>query len=149
MLPRDSEASARAEPSGAAANASRSVTGADGGGRLGGYAGEGGGPAGEGGGGHSSRLAQAGLRRHRRHDDRELVLPPQANSFTFDDKGKITQVTVGYVMDRRVGNTGGLGGAFAYFYGTGNPLPIPECQPYTRSLRFRLFSLIGKLAPKK
>lgn len=81
--------------------------------------------------------------------NKKLVLPPQANSFTFNDEGKITQVTVGYVMDRRVGNTGGLGGAFAYFYGTGNPLPIPECQPYKKSIRFRLFSLLGKLAPKK
>ena len=32
--------------------------------------------------------------------------------------------TIGfYTVDRRQGNTGGLGGAFGYFYGTGNPLP--------------------------
>ena len=77
--------------------------------------------------------------------NKKLVLPPQANSFTFNEDGKITQVTVGYVMDRRVGNTGGLGGAFAYFWGTGNPLPIPECRPYRKSFRFRAFGLLGKL----
>jgi hypothetical protein len=78
-------------------------------------------------------------------DGRKLELPPQANSFTFNEAGKVTQVTVGYVLDRRVGNTGGLGGAFAYLYGTGNPLPIPECQPYKKSFRFRLLNLIGKI----
>jgi len=64
----------------------------------------------------------------------------------FDEKGKITQVTVGYVMDRRVGNKGGLGGAFVYFWGIGKPLPIHECQPYRKSFRFRMLGLIGKLA---
>ena len=53
-----------------------------------------------------------------------------------------------YVIDRRVGNTGGLGGAFAFFYGTGNPLPIPECQPYKPSKRFRLLNFVGKLGAK-
>ena len=53
-----------------------------------------------------------------------------------------------YVVDRRQGNTGGLGGAFGYFYGTGNPLPIPECQPYKPSKRYRLLQLIGKLQSK-
>jgi hypothetical protein len=76
---------------------------------------------------------------------KRLVLPPQANSFTFNEEGKITQVTAGYVMDRRIGNTGGLGGVFGYFWGTGNPLPIPECQPHRKSLRFRMLGLIGKL----
>ena len=76
---------------------------------------------------------------------RKLSLPPQANSFIFNEEGKVTQVTVGYVLDRRVGNTGGLGGAFAYFWGTGNPLPIPECQPYRKSFQFRILGLLGKL----
>lgn len=52
-------------------------------------------------------------------------------------------MTVGYVLDRRVGNTGGLGGAFAFFYGVGKPLPIPECQPYKKSWQFRLLGLAG------
>lgn len=58
------------------------------------------------------------------------------------------QVTIGYVLDRRLGNTGGLGGAFGYFYGTGNALPIPECQPYKKSIQFRLLSWIGNVAGK-
>ena len=51
-------------------------------------------------------------------------------------------------VDRRQGNTGGLGGAFAFFYGVGRALPIPEMQPYKPSKRFRLFQLIGKLQSK-
>ena len=53
-----------------------------------------------------------------------------------------------YVVDRRQGNTGGLGGALGYFYGTGNPLPIPECQPYKRSKRFRLLNLAGRIGAR-
>ena len=80
---------------------------------------------------------------------KKLELPPQTNSFTFNEEGLVTQITVGYVLDRRVGNTGGLGGAFAFFYGTGNPLPIPECQPYKKSFQFRALNFISKLIPKK
>ena len=36
----------------------------------------------------------------------------------------------GYVMDRRQGNTGGLGGLLGPFYAIGKPLPFPEAQPY-------------------
>jgi hypothetical protein len=78
----------------------------------------------------------------------KLELPPQCNSLTFNEDGLITQLTIGYVLDRRVGNTGGLGGAFGYFYGTGNPLPIPECQPFKPSKRFKFLNLLGKVAEK-
>ena len=80
---------------------------------------------------------------------KRLQLPPQTNSFTFNEEGLVTQITVGYVLDRRVGNTGGLGGAFAFFYGTNNALPIPECQPYRKSFQFRALNLISKFIPKK
>lgn len=33
----------------------------------------------------------------------------------------MTLFNVGYVIDRTVGNTGGLGGAFGFFWATGNP----------------------------
>ena len=79
---------------------------------------------------------------------KRLELPPQANSFVFNTDGKIEVVTVGYVLDRRCGNTGGLGGAFAFFYGVGRPLPIPECQPFKPSFRFRMLGLVGKLRKK-
>jgi len=66
---------------------------------------------------------------------KKLELPPQAFSMTFNEAGQVTVFTVGYVIDRTVGNTGGLGGAFAFFWATGNPLPIPECQPFRPSYR--------------
>ena len=68
--------------------------------------------------------------------------------YYFYNKGQIREVTIGYVLDRRIGNTGGLGGAFGYFYGTGNPLPIPECQPYRKSFQFRVFTFVGQFVQK-
>lgn len=76
-----------------------------------------------------------------------LVLPPQAHHIDFDKDGKIKEFGF-YTCDRRQGNTGGLGGAFGYFYGVGKPLPIPECQPYKKSFRFRLLGFVGSLARK-
>jgi hypothetical protein len=40
---------------------------------------------------------------------------------------------VGYVIDRRAGNTGGLGALFGIMYAIGHPLPFPEAKPYRRS----------------
>lgn len=77
-----------------------------------------------------------------------LFQPPQVNSFTFNEKGLVTQLTVGYVVDRRMGNTGGLGAAFGLFYGIGRPLPIPECQPFKPSWQFRLLNFVGTLSNK-
>ena len=76
---------------------------------------------------------------------KELVLPPQAFSMTFNEAGQLTLFNVGYVIDRTVGNTGGLGGAFGFFWGTGNPLPFPECQPFKGSLQLRGLGLLQKL----
>ncbi|KAJ1461018.1 hypothetical protein M885DRAFT_433110 [Pelagophyceae sp. CCMP2097] len=78
---------------------------------------------------------------------RTLTLPPQCFHMDFDAVGGLVEFGF-YVVDRRIGNTGGLGGAFAFFYGTGNPLPIPECQPFSPSWRFRLFNAAGRLARK-
>lgn len=79
-----------------------------------------------------------------------LTFPPETYSLRFNEEGKVSEFTVGYVIDRRVGNTGGLGGAFGYFYGIGRPLPFPECRPYRKSWQFRLLSFIGRLTrPKK
>eukprot|EP00444_Apocalathium_aciculiferum_P010241 CAMPEP_0183386408 /NCGR_PEP_ID=MMETSP0370-20130417/2304_1 /TAXON_ID=268820 /ORGANISM="Peridinium aciculiferum, Strain PAER-2" /LENGTH=306 /DNA_ID=CAMNT_0025564709 /DNA_START=74 /DNA_END=994 /DNA_ORIENTATION=- len=73
-----------------------------------------------------------------------LVFPPEAYSIRFNEQGKVKEFTVGYPMDRRVGNTGGLGGAFGYFYGVGNPLPIPECKPYKMSWQFGFLNWIAR-----
>ena len=61
-----------------------------------------------------------------------LELPPQTNSFKFTEAGLIKEMTVGYVLDRRQGNTGGLGGAFGEFEGGGARLSASSealCSP--------------------
>lgn len=77
----------------------------------------------------------------------ELTLPPQLFHMDFNEQGLVTEFGF-YTIDRRQGNTGGLGGAFGYFYGVGKPLPIRECQPYKPSFRFRMLGLIGKIGKK-
>jgi len=79
--------------------------------------------------------------------DKKLVLPVQTYHIDFNEQGQIKEFGF-YTTDRRSGNTGGLGGAFGYFYGVGKPLPIPECQPYKKSKRFRLLNLVGTLMNK-
>lgn len=59
--------------------------------------------------------------------------PVQAHSVTFNDKGEITKLTIGYVLDKETGNTGGLGGVFGLLHGIGYGLPFPEAQPYKPS----------------
>ena len=78
---------------------------------------------------------------------KSLELPPEALSMTFNSQGQVELFTVGYVIDRTAGNTGGLGGAFGYFWGTGNPLPFPECQPFKGSIQLRLLGALQKLLP--
>ena len=79
---------------------------------------------------------------------RRVDSPVQAHSVTFNEKGEVTKFTIGYVLDKETGNTGGLGGAFGYFWGTGNPLPFPECQPFKGSIQLRLLGALQKLLPK-
>lgn len=73
-----------------------------------------------------------------------LILPPQCVHVDFDENLKVKEFGF-YTVDRQYGNTGGLGGAFGFFYGVGKPLPFREAQPFKRSLRFRLINLIGRL----
>ena len=78
---------------------------------------------------------------------RTVRSPPQAQSMLFDESGKVYTLTVGYCMDKRVGNTEGLGGVFALLKGIGHALPFPEAQRlYTPSLRFEAFERIAKAA---
>jgi len=78
---------------------------------------------------------------------KEIIYPPQIQHMDFNEDGNLIEYGF-YTADRRQGNTGGLGGAFGFMYGVGKPLPIPECQPYKRSFRFRMLSLVGSLAQK-
>ncbi len=78
----------------------------------------------------------------------DLVLPPQVFHMDFNEEGKVTEFGF-YTVDRQYGNTGGLGGAFAYFYGVGKPLPFPEAKPYKPSFRLRIFMFIGKFLDRR
>ena len=74
--------------------------------------------------------------------------PPQACSVTIDKSGKIKKYTIGHVMDRSVGNTGGLGGIFGPLVAIGKPFPFPEARPYKPSKRYRAFQLLGSAMTK-
>ena len=77
----------------------------------------------------------------------DLIFPPQVYHMDFNEEGKVTEFGF-YTVDRQYGNTGGLGGAFGYFYGVGRPLPFPEGKPYKPSFRFGLLQLLGKVMKK-
>lgn len=75
--------------------------------------------------------------------NKPLVNPPQACSLTFDETGLVRKYTIGYIMDRDVGNTGGLGGLYGVLYAIGKPLPFPEARPWSMSKRYMLFNKLG------
>jgi len=74
--------------------------------------------------------------------------PPQTSSMRFNEQGECTQMTVGYVLDKQLGNTGGLGGVFGILYAIGSGLPFPEAQPWAKSLRYSLFNKLGGFMTK-
>jgi hypothetical protein len=76
-----------------------------------------------------------------------LFLPPQIFHLDFNEDGKVKELGF-YTCDRRQGNTGGLGGAFGFFYGVGKNLGFPEAMPYKPSFRYRMIQKIGVLARK-
>jgi len=72
--------------------------------------------------------------------------PPQVCSLTIDhETGLITKYTIGYVTDRSIGNTGGLGGLYGILYAIGKPLPFPEANPWKKSKQYAFFQWIGSL----
>lgn len=79
--------------------------------------------------------------------------PPQACSLSFNEAGQATQYTIGYVMDARIGNTGGVGGLMGILYAIGKPFPYPESQPYQPSWQRQIFNslveFLVSLQPKK
>ena len=78
-----------------------------------------------------------------------VVNPPQVCSLTIDHStGLISKYTIGYVVDRTVGNTGGLGGLYGILYALGRPLPFPEANPWKKSMQYNLFQNIGGLLQK-
>ena len=77
--------------------------------------------------------------------NKRVESPPQVQSCTFNSKGEVTKYTIGYVMDKEVGNTGGLGGAYGIFYAIGYGLPFPEGQPWTPSPGYFLLTRGGSV----
>lgn len=71
--------------------------------------------------------------------------PPQSCSMVFNEQGQCNKFTIGYVMDKTLGNTGGLGGVFGLLYGIGYGLPFPEAQPWEISFQYQVFQQAGKL----
>lgn len=56
---------------------------------------------------------------------RKWISPPERGSLTFDGRGRCIAMTGGYVMDRRMGNTDGLGGVYGLCHSLGLPAPSP------------------------
>merc|ERR1712032_332092 len=75
---------------------------------------------------------------------KSFVIPPQTCSIRFNDAGLVDEYTIGYVMNRRVGNTGGLGGIYGILWAVGKPFPFPEANPHKQSLRMRFFNKLGE-----
>eukprot|EP00466_Bigelowiella_natans_P009066 jgi/Bigna1/133749/aug1.22_g8457 len=71
--------------------------------------------------------------------------PPQVNSMCFDSNGSVYRLTMGYAVDRKMGNTGGLGAVFGLLNAIGTPLPFREAQPWQPSAKFLFFT---KAMPK-
>lgn len=80
--------------------------------------------------------------------NRRVRMPPQMVSLTFDDQGLVRKLTAGYVLDRHVGNSGGLGALFGILYAIGKPLPFPEGKPYQKSWQLRFFEWLSRLFPQ-
>jgi hypothetical protein len=91
-------------------------------------------------------LAFGGTTRPPKVPPGKVESPPEAVSFRFDEKGKLRELTTGYAMDRRVGNTGGLGGIFGVLEGLGVGLPSPVTRT-TGEIIAPLMRLVGKAPP--
>ncbi|CAE7344502.1 GONST5 [Symbiodinium sp. CCMP2456] len=79
--------------------------------------------------------------------NKRIEAPPQAQSMLFNEQGQCYTLTVGYCMDKRIGNTEGLGGVFGILKAVGHGLPFPEGQRlYTPSLRYEAFERVAKFA---
>lgn len=55
---------------------------------------------------------------------------PECCSYTFNEEGKVTSFTGGYVVDNRLGNTGGYGAAFGILTAIGVTIPKPNSLQY-------------------
>lgn len=72
--------------------------------------------------------------------------PPEAVSLRFSEAGSLVELTTGYVIDKRCGTTGGLGGIFGILEGLGKPLPAPLTRS-TAEILTPLLRLVGSAPP--
>ena len=86
--------------------------------------------------------------RKRTQERREISARVRQREVAREVEGKVKKFTIGYVMDRDQGNTGGLGGAYGLLYAIGKPLPFPEAQPWKMSKRYKLFQAIGRITSR-
>lgn len=70
---------------------------------------------------------------------------PQACSVVWTADGLAELFTIGYVMDRTIGNTGGMGGFFGVLYAIGKQLPFDEGKAWAPSLGYQFYVWIGRL----
>lgn len=70
---------------------------------------------------------------------RDILGAPECLSYTFNEEGKVTSFTGGYVMDRRVGNTEGMGALFGILAAIGVKFPKPG------TLGFTIFAMINRI----
>ena len=54
----------------------------------------------------------------------------ELTSVIFNSNGEIATFTTGYVMDKSIGNTEGLGAAYGIFYALGYGLPVVDLVPF-------------------
>lgn len=81
--------------------------------------------------------------------NKKVYSPPQMSSVTFNEKGQATHLTAGYVLDRAVGNTEGLGGVFGILHAIGkSPFKFPEGRPWKPSWQYRFFMFLGNFMQK-
>lgn len=78
-----------------------------------------------------------------------ILQAPQAASMSFDTAGMVTELTAGFSLDRRSGNTSGLTAVYAVFRHAGLELPFPEAKPWRPSLPLRLFQEVTSLLDKE
>jgi len=76
---------------------------------------------------------------------KRVEMPPQAMSFLFNEQGEVYTLTVGYTMDKRIGNSNGLGAVLGILKAVDKPLSAPEGRAlYNPSLKIEALERVGK-----
>merc|ERR1712137_569293 len=76
---------------------------------------------------------------------KHVEMPPQATSMLFNEQGQVYTLTAGYTMDKRIGNSNGLGAVFGILKAMGTPIPAPEGRAlYNPSMTYEALERFGK-----